>query len=148
MNSELLKNKSYSEIAQVLKVKNKSDIGKWGANNILHLDLESMSHFIDRPVIYFLYLKNKVVYVGQTTRLAMRVHDHLKVGRFKKEFDAIGWIFVDKDEMDNIEADFIDYCKPKHNKRVGKTYSKRIKEAAKYMGIEESVFIKIYKNFL
>lgn len=63
--------------------------------------------------IYFLIENNIVVYVGQSINLAGRVLDHKYTTKI--EFDKIGFIPCEVEDMNNMEAINIVKHKPKYN---------------------------------
>jgi len=72
------------------------------------------------PCVYFLIDKNKIVYVGQTVNIYMRMKDHEK----NKSFNRVLYIPVAKEYLDKIERGYIDSLNPKYN-LDGKTLKNR-----------------------
>lgn len=60
--------------------------------------------------VYFLIERNKVVYVGQSTDVFVRVRRHYKDP--KKLFDKWAYIVVDPDELIRVEREYIDLFQP------------------------------------
>lgn len=63
--------------------------------------------------VYFLCLKNEVVYVGQSINVPARVSTHNAENT--KQFDKVFFLRVPKSELLAAEAQFIDALKPKLN---------------------------------
>lgn len=66
--------------------------------------------------IYFLLMEGEVVYVGQTTKLMSRLYKHQRDG---KAFDAFSFIQCKKEELDELEATYIDAFLPVYNRTTG-----------------------------
>ena len=62
--------------------------------------------------IYFLVERNEVVYVGKTTRLFRRLHNHLSSN---KKFSRVFYIDVDPDDLDEVERELIGDIRPPLN---------------------------------
>lgn len=62
--------------------------------------------------IYFLVLKNEVVYVGQSVSLPARIEQH----RGTKEFDSVLYFQYPEYALDSLESAFIRHLKPKYNR--------------------------------
>lgn len=67
-----------------------------------------------KTAIYFLYLKNEIVYIGQSKNVEERVQSHKK--RFI--FDSYSFIECDESELAKLEAELIFKYAPKHNKTI------------------------------
>lgn len=68
--------------------------------------------------VYFLILKNEVVYVGMTTQLSTRVGTHRGYG---KKFDRVLYIVCTDESAPKIERALIRHLRPVLNgSRVGK----------------------------
>ena len=65
------------------------------------------------PVVYFLALKDEVVYVGQSITVIQRVKQHRSDG---KNFDRVYGIPCPRNELDYLENKFIKTLKPILNK--------------------------------
>ncbi len=63
------------------------------------------------PCIYFLIREHKVVYVGQTTSLASRIQSHLN----DKVFDDVLYLPIPRDNLDEVERQFIISLRPEYN---------------------------------
>jgi len=64
------------------------------------------------PCVYFLVRKNKVVYVGQSTSLPLRINWHKKDG---KNFDTVYYMQVPETALLDVESNFIAQLKPFYN---------------------------------
>ena len=92
------------------------------SENLKKIPVFSDSFFTDmfeRDVIYFLHQTNgekaswdNLVYIGQTKSFMTRIVDHRKKG---KKFNAVSYIYVDKNDKDFIEQFFITLLKPDLN---------------------------------
>jgi hypothetical protein len=76
------------------------------------------------PAVYFLVKDNKVVYIGQSIRLASRISQHWQ----EKDFDRILYIPVPKEKLNVIEGALINHFKPELNSTVPKLYNEYLKE--------------------
>ena len=88
-----------------------------GINN-RNLDeiLKTKKPFVDESTcgIYFLIKNNKVVYVGKSENIGLRVRVH----KYSKDFDSFTIINCDSSELKNLERDYIFKFLPKYNKTV------------------------------
>lgn len=75
------------------------------------------------PCVYFLILKDEIIYVGQTTNLPTRIAQH----RNSKDFDYVLWFRVAMDSLKFVEADLIAELRPKLN-IVGNTVTPRTRQ--------------------
>lgn len=66
------------------------------------------------PAIYFLCKEGRVVYVGQSMRLPIRIGGHC----LSKSFDSVFWFEADMMRLDVIERAFIRYLRSPLNKRA------------------------------
>jgi len=62
--------------------------------------------------IYFLFLRNKCIYVGQSRRVHMRVHEHRHAKRHRKEFDSYSWVTCAVEDLDRLERFYIEALRP------------------------------------
>lgn len=67
----------------------------------------------ENPVVYFLCLSGKIVYVGQTVNLLQRVRSH-----GDKVFDSVFFVSVEKDQLLKTEAKYIRQLKPPYNRTL------------------------------
>lgn len=67
-----------------------------------------------KTIVYKLFHKNKLVYIGQTINLQSRLENHLR----SKVFDAVSYLIVDTVDADAIEAYLIIENSPPLNKTV------------------------------
>jgi hypothetical protein len=65
------------------------------------------------PAVYFLYNREKVVYVGQSRTLKWRIETHLSEGI--KRFDAVAFIPCTIDRLLSIETHYIRKLLPQYN---------------------------------
>jgi predicted GIY-YIG superfamily endonuclease len=84
------------------------------------LDLEALlakSQPMPKPLvgIYFLILRDEIVYVGQSTNILLRIAEHQKQG---KVFDRFSFVLVPADHLDEHEAEYIVKFSPRGNKRL------------------------------
>ncbi len=90
-------------------------------NGLLFFNREFFDDFFNRPAIYFLLDdKDKIIYIGQTVSLLLRLESHLKGfrGTEKKKFKGASWLFVKEEELDFAEAIFINLFQPELNKHI------------------------------
>ena len=62
----------------------------------------------DVPAIYFLFKDDELVYIGQSTCLHARLGQHMR----DKEFTHYTCVYCHKDELDRLEAAYIDRYRP------------------------------------
>lgn len=67
----------------------------------------------ERAFIYFLFLEGKIVYVGQTINLPVRISTHVTDGNI--QFDDFETLECKKSELNKLERQFITLYLPKHN---------------------------------
>jgi hypothetical protein len=65
--------------------------------------------------IYFLFLKNECVYVGQSTNIHVRIRDHRLPGLRAKDFETFSYLEVPRDSLEAVEAYYIAMFNPKFN---------------------------------
>lgn len=65
------------------------------------------------PCIYFLARASKIVYVGQTIALPVRIAQHAENG---KDFDSVYYLMVPRERLNDTERAFIQILKPELNK--------------------------------
>lgn len=68
--------------------------------------------------IYFLCLGDELVYIGQSVDINARALGHRHGGPRKKQYDRIFFVRVPREQLDTIEAQFINLFKPKLNKHL------------------------------
>lgn len=68
------------------------------------------------PCIYFLCRDKKVVYVGKTTMLPIRVNNH--VMQMNKIFDEVCFLEVEEEILRETEKSFIEHFNPEYNKTL------------------------------
>lgn len=61
--------------------------------------------------IYFLFKDEELVYIGQSTNINKRVHDHI----IDKKFNTYTYIQFPKFKLDEMEKKFIRIYSPKYN---------------------------------
>lgn len=64
--------------------------------------------------IYFLIKNNKIVYIGQSTSIAIRLASH----NHKGSFDCYSYIACHKTDLDFMESMYIDIYRPELNKKA------------------------------
>lgn len=70
-------------------------------------------HDINSPIIYFLFNKDELVYIGQSKKGLRRIYEHTD-----KEFTSIKIIPCELNNLDTLEEELImEYC-PKLNKTI------------------------------
>ncbi len=69
--------------------------------------------------VYFLLLKNEIVYVGQSVAVYRRINEHLA----SKRFERIAYIPCDQSELDVLESLYIHLFRPKLNQQKNKYLS-------------------------
>ncbi len=62
--------------------------------------------------IYFLYKKNQLVYIGQSTDILLRIRNHFK----EKDFDNYSYFECEPSQLNEIERLFIEKYTPLLNK--------------------------------
>lgn len=65
--------------------------------------------------IYFLIKANKIVYVGQSTNVAVRIGTHASVCGGRKEFDSYAFLACKPEALDKIESLYIHLLRPELN---------------------------------
>ena len=107
--------------------------------------------------IYFLFENKKLVYVGISVNIYVRIQQHALDG---KTFDDFKYVEIDIEQCINTEINLISSLQPKYNKSVRpyrlnnikKSYlnnqiSKKLLYKCTYCGIEyESEFPRLYHN--
>lgn len=71
----------------------------------------------DHCVYSLLDIDKKIIYVGQSSNLKVRIFHHLSTG---KEFDYVEWSLCEKEDMNNLEAQGIVKSKNSINKTLPK----------------------------
>jgi hypothetical protein len=74
------------------------------------------SHYIARPLVYFLIDKQSIVYVGSSKFGFSRICTHYR----NKVFNAYNTYYCDEHELENLEAYYITKFTPKYNKSIPK----------------------------
>lgn len=65
--------------------------------------------------IYFLFKRDKCIYIGQSRRIHQRVQEHRFAPRHKKDFDSYTWVLCTPEELDELERFYINAVKPELN---------------------------------
>lgn len=65
--------------------------------------------------VYFLFRKNKCIYVGQSTNIHVRVRDHQLPRSGTKDFDCFSYLEVPRDSLNAAEAYYITMFNPALN---------------------------------
>jgi len=65
--------------------------------------------------IYFLVLKNQIVYIGQSVDIAGRINQHISEGA--KEFDSVSYIPIENEALDSVERSLISLFQPAFNRQ-------------------------------
>ena len=81
---------------------------------LFFFDYSFLKTLFNTQLIYLLFNKDKIVYIGQTISMGIRIISHQST---KKKFDRWSCVGVHKDEVDNIEAELIKLVKPIYNIR-------------------------------
>lgn len=85
------------------------------SQNIISVEGEGLDF-----TVYALWDSNKIVYVGKSTNLHLRIGSHKSSG---KVFDGYSYIRVsDRHEMDSVESFLIRTLSPKYNKTTERAY--------------------------
>lgn len=63
--------------------------------------------------IYFLCKSDRIVYIGQSINIGMRIAQHI----LDKNFDRVFYMNIQKDDLDRIESELIEYYAPEYNGR-------------------------------
>jgi hypothetical protein len=97
----------------------------------------------DLTWVYFLFLQDVVVYVGQTVTGITRIISHIREG--DKLFDSYCYINVGVDKLLEVENYYISKFKPRYNKTLN--LDKKRFSPQRYHSIEERGSIKkLYKG--
>ena len=86
---------------------------------IKELYFSSISFNGENSIIYFLFDKDKVVYIGKSIRGQRRIREHAD-----KKFDSYNFVEVEKERLDKVEKEMIMRYKPKYNSPKDKTDEK------------------------
>lgn len=121
---------------------------------ICYLTKDLFMDFINRPCVYLLFneendlrTKGKIVYIGTTNHLALRIKQHMTVHNTGKEFTGIGWYFCKNSELAlQIESYLIYTYNPLYNRR--KKYSKNLIETSLFLGVNKNYLKKKYKKIM
>lgn len=65
------------------------------------------------PCIYFLCKDDRIVYIGQSINMGMRIAQHT----LNKNFDRVFYMNIQKDDLDRVESELIEYYAPEYNGR-------------------------------
>lgn len=98
--------------------------------NITNHDLIKINSFM-KVVIYFLYRRGILVYIGQSTNIYERVNNHIK-GK-KKIFDSFSYFECPRSLLNEYESFLICYYCPEynetlHNGRASNSAKNKIKQ--------------------
>ncbi len=66
------------------------------------------------PCIYFLCKENRIVYIGQSINIGMRIAQHV----LNKNFDRVFYMDVKKEDLNKVESELIEYYEPEYNGRL------------------------------
>lgn len=81
--------------------------------------------------IYFLMLREQIVYVGKSNKILSRISQHTR----EKDFDSVRYVGVDKEDQDSLEMALIFCLKPKYNKQnLSKISDSQAEVLKKYNG--------------
>ena len=81
-------------------------------------DVPSPITYKDPPMksgVYFIWIGDFVVYVGQSQNLFNRILSHKKYGHMKSGNCCVSWLRYDVTELDFAEAFYIAICRPSLN---------------------------------
>lgn len=76
-------------------------------------EIELNKYSVHKPCVYFLIHEEKVVYVGQSKCLPLRINQHLQEG--VKLFDKINYTKLPEKNLNHFEKKMIKYFSPKYN---------------------------------
>ncbi len=97
----------------------------------------------NKPIIYFLFKGNVIVYIGKTNSLLQRIGCHTK----DKDFDTARIIYVDKEDQDQLEQAFIKTYVPKYNNcknfKISKTQNNLLKKYNYDIGISRKEILDL-----
>lgn len=70
--------------------------------------------------VYFLYSGSRVIYVGQSQNVAVRlfVHKRNQAGEFQQKFDSFSWKRFPEDRLNFMEAHYIWKLRPRYNRTL------------------------------
>lgn len=86
----------------------KALVGRWqqvDAHRLQRFDLEQFCG------VYFLFLRRRIVYVGQSVNVLRRIEEHFT----RLHYDAWAWLPVPRAELDAAERHFIKKHQPPYN---------------------------------
>jgi len=78
--------------------------------------LNTLPHPYEASGIYFLYVDDEIVYIGQSINMYARIMQHAKC----IDYEYVKFFVCGQSEMNDTEARFIMRFKPKHNKSLPK----------------------------
>lgn len=85
-------------------------------NNVMEMDISVIK---PQCGIYFLYLKDKLQYIGKSKNITVRVYNHANITKTSlvpaKEFDRIAFIYCECDKLSDLEAKLIKKYTPPLN---------------------------------
>ena len=102
-------NVKYEELVKII---HKGEIDNFCEEKLFYFDYGFLKTLFNTQLIYFLFNKDKIVYIGQTMRMGIRILSHQAS---KKKFDRWSCVEVHKNEVDNIEAELIQLVRPIYN---------------------------------
>lgn len=81
--------------------------------------------------IYFLFWRNRCVYVGQSIQIHVRVQEHRIRAAHIKQFDSYSWVLCARDELDKWERFYIEMLRPELNVTFNATRPRRYRYDAR-----------------
>ncbi len=85
---------------------------------------DSLIRWDDTPVVYFLFRRAEIIYIGSTTHLYNRLLYHRGGQRgTRKDFDRVGIVVTTTDTLLQTERDYIVTYRPRLNKYINTTTS-------------------------
>jgi excinuclease UvrABC nuclease subunit len=90
-------------------------------------------------VVYFLFYKNSIVYIGKTVNIKNRINSHFS----NKKFDSVFYLEV-HNHLTRVENMYIDFFRPLYNKRIEKTCSRFAVECIfeKNMNVQKYTYLQ------
>jgi len=76
------------------------------------------------PCIYFLCREDRIVYIGQSINLMMRLGNHTQ----NKNFDRVFYFEVARGELNSVEAALIEYYDPEYNRTANQNETRTLNE--------------------
>lgn len=90
------------------------------------------------PCVYFLLNRGKVIYIGQTTNLPLRLSDH----KISKRYDETRYIILDQSKLSRVEEALIRAFKPRLNTAAVGPLRESDRFILKSLGLSDKDFLE------